>query len=136
MIDAYDKAVDIIYPNRPDPPLPPTIKAEDLAGDYFDPGYKNITLEAKPHPDRPNQVVLVADRSNSTWKASAEMHHVTGDWWVMYMRDPTMNVPFAREALRAKFKIGPDGKPTALEVDLKTTMDPQSEGKVLFVRRD
>jgi hypothetical protein len=80
-----DESVDILYPKLPKPPLPPTVNITELQGIYYDPGYGRITLREEPHPDRSDEKILVADRHDMTWKYQMRLHHVSGDYWIIYL---------------------------------------------------
>ncbi|KAF5268800.1 hypothetical protein FOXYS1_294, partial [Fusarium oxysporum] len=80
-----DEAVDILYPERPQPPLPPTLNITELEGISYDPGYGRITLREDPHPGGSGEKVFVADRHDMTWKHQMRLHHVSGDYWTIYL---------------------------------------------------
>ena len=107
-----------------------------LAGTYYNAGYKNITLRVEPHPKNSGEEILVADRKDSTWVYQIRLHHVCGDWWIMYMvLLPNPGVAF-REYLKAEFKIGPNGKSTGLEVEWWSRTSDMYEGTTLFKKVD
>lgn len=43
---------------------------------------------------------------------------------------------YNREYFKAEFRIGPDGKPAALEVNIQEQSAEQSENKILFIKAD
>ncbi|KAJ4326164.1 hypothetical protein N0V84_003214 [Fusarium piperis] len=132
-IKCYDKALDNVYPNRPHPPIPSPVSVKNLAGKYYDPGYKTIELRAVPHPGKPGEEMLVAEREDASWLMHMRLHHVSGTWWIMYALE--MGSPnLFREYEQVEFKIGHDGKATALEVDFYALIGGQHEGKVVFNR--
>ncbi|EXK80438.1 hypothetical protein FOQG_15073 [Fusarium oxysporum f. sp. raphani 54005] len=130
-----DESVDILYPERPNPPLPPTVNITELQGIYYDPGYGQITLREEPHPDRSDEKILVADRQEMTWKYQMRLHHVSGDYWIIYL--PFLENPgYMVEFVAGEFKIGNNGKAVGLQVDWVSRFDDVVEGNVLFKRVD
>lgn len=122
-----------LFPKRPNPPIPSPVRVKDLAGKYYDPGYKTIELRAEPHPDNEGEEILVAERDDATWVIHMRLHHVSGTWWIMYAHE--MGSPnLFRESEQVEFKIGHDGRATALEVDFYSLIGNQHEGKVVFNR--
>jgi hypothetical protein len=106
-----------------------------LQGIYYDPGYGRIALREQPHPDRSDEKILVADRQEMTWKYQMNLHHVSGDYWVVYL--PLLENPgYFTEFVAAEFKIGNDGKPVGLQVDWVDRVTDEVEGKVLFKKVD
>ncbi|KAM0439950.1 hypothetical protein ACHAPT_001050 [Fusarium lateritium] len=132
-IESYDKAIDNLFPKRPSPPITSPVSVKDLAGKYYDPGYKTIELRAEPHPDKQGEEILVADRDDATWRTQMRLHHISGTWWIMYALQ--MGSPgIIRKCEQAEFKLGHDGRPTALEVDFYSLVGNEHEGKVAFNR--
>ncbi|EWY89717.1 hypothetical protein FOYG_10518 [Fusarium oxysporum NRRL 32931] len=100
-----DEAVDILYPERPQPPLPPTLNIPELEGIYYDPGYGRITLREEPHLGGSGEKVFVADRHDMTWKHQMRLHHLSGDYWIIYL--PVLENPgYIVEFVAREFKIG------------------------------
>ncbi|KAL5592489.1 hypothetical protein FOBRF1_013515 [Fusarium oxysporum] len=130
-----DESVDILYPERPNPPLPPTVNTTELQGIYYGPGYGQITLREEPHPDRSDEKILVADRQDMTWKYQMRLHHVSGDFWIIYL--PLLENPgYMIEFVAGEFKIGSNGRVIGLEVDWVYRAADEIEGKVLFKKVD
>ncbi|KAF4468929.1 penicillin-binding [Fusarium albosuccineum] len=132
-IGEYNKAIDIVYPDRPDTPVPSPASIKDLAGTYYDPGYKTIELRVEPHPDKQGEPILAADRMDSTWQIQMRLQHVSSTWWILRAWQPGSPQLF-REFAQVEFKLGVDGKPTALVVDFYARLGGQHEGKVVFNR--
>ncbi|KAL7799198.1 beta-lactamase/transpeptidase-like protein [Trichoderma ceciliae] len=130
----YENAVDVLYPERPDPALPSTLAVSELVGTYYDPGYGDITLREEPHPHTPGEKILVADRPDTTWKFSMHFYHVTGDHWVIYLPAPMYSGMRFDEFVAGEFKLGVDGKASGVEVIWVNRMSAMLEGKVLFKR--
>lgn len=130
----YENAVDVLYPERPDPVLPSTLNTSELVGTYYDPGYGNITLREEPHPDKPGEKILVADRPETTWKYAMHFYHVSGDHWIVYLPAPIYSGTKFKDFQAAEFKVGADGKAWGVEVLMESRTDPMPEGKVLYKR--
>ncbi|KAL6875186.1 beta-lactamase/transpeptidase-like protein [Trichoderma novae-zelandiae] len=130
----YENAVDVLYPERPDPVLPSTLNTSELVGTYYDPGYGNITLREEPHPDKPGEKILVADRPETTWKYSMHFYHVSGDHWIVYLPAPIYSGTKFTDFQAAEFKVGADGRAWGIEVLMESRTDPMPEGKVLYRR--
>ncbi|KAK2666513.1 Beta-lactamase/transpeptidase-like [Fusarium oxysporum f. sp. vasinfectum] len=130
-----DESVDILYPERPNPPLPPTVNITELEGTYDGPGYGQITLREEPHPDRSDEKILVADRQDMTWKYQMRLHHVSGDFWIIYL--PLLENPgYVVEFVAGEFKMGSNGRVIGLEVDWVYRAADEIEGKVVFKKVD
>ncbi|KAK2592310.1 hypothetical protein QQS21_010000 [Conoideocrella luteorostrata] len=130
-MNQVNRAVDILFPDRPSPTLPPTINATELQGTYRSQGYGTVTFEIEAHPTHPDQKILAAYRPEMVWRYYMKLHHVSGDYWIMYlggMENPTL----FREYQACQFKIGIDSKAVGFEVDWKDTIRGISEGTVWF----
>ncbi|KAK5995069.1 hypothetical protein PT974_03462 [Cladobotryum mycophilum] len=123
----FKNAVDELYPNSPDPPLPSKLTMEELAGTYYDAGYGKITLRVQPHPDpdRAGENILVAYRPESTFKYSMKFEHVSDQYWILYLMTADGG-GYLDQILAAKFRVGVDGMVSGLEVEM--------EGKIMFER--
>ncbi|KAM0265635.1 hypothetical protein ACHAQJ_000069 [Trichoderma viride] len=130
----YEHAVDVLYPKRPDPALPSTLALSELVGTYYDPGYGNITLREEPHPGKPGEKILVADRPETTWRYSMHFHHVTGDYWIVYLPSSLFSGFNFEEYVAGEFKLGADGKVSGIEVIWENRLDAMFEGKVFYKR--
>lgn len=126
--------MDVVYPKRPDPVLPSPLAVSEFVGTYYDPGYGNFTLREELHPDKPGEKILVADRPETTWNYSMHFHHVTGNYWIVYMPSVIWSGVKFKEFSGAEFKLGADGKPVGVEVTWENHMDTMYEGQVLFKR--
>jgi hypothetical protein len=88
-------------------------------------------LREEPHPDRSDETILVADRHDMTWKYQMRLHHVSGDYWIIYL--PLLQNPgYIVEFVAGEFKIGSNGKVIGLDVDWVNRAADEIEGKVLF----
>lgn len=109
-------AVEALYPNIPEQPLPSPCKTGNLVGTYTDLGYGSFTLRQELHPDKHNGTLLVAGRSEMTWKYKLEMHHVLGDHWVVYIKHLEIPNPKLVEFSSMEVKVGHDGRCLALDI--------------------
>lgn len=116
-------AVNVLFPNRPKSPLPSTLKTSDLAGKYRHSGYGPVELREKPHPTNENQTILVTGDDD-------ELHHVTGDFWVLYLIDGNGPAGF----YSAQFAVGVDGKAASLAVDVFDRREMVDEGTIVYLR--
>lgn len=131
--EGLDNALDIAFLNRPQKIVAPTTSIQRLAGTYYDPGYKNLTLQVKSHIDTANEV-LVGFRENDTWPIRFDLHHVSSDWWIMYMEEVQSPTIFSRGFARAEFEFGVDGSPTALvmQFDMSKSEAERRDTRVRF----
>ncbi|KAK7426709.1 hypothetical protein QQZ08_006745 [Neonectria magnoliae] len=137
LTEDYNKGVETIYPNRPDPPLPSPLSAKDLAGTYYNLGYKGLTLRVEANPENPDGETLVCDRHDGTWRFSMRFHHVTGNWWLLVMEQDVKNPPrFMQQWERVEFNIGPDGKAAAFAIGWYDRMGNKYESTIEFKRVD
>ncbi|ROW03036.1 hypothetical protein VMCG_05697 [Cytospora schulzeri] len=132
-----ENAISEYYPNKPVPPLSPSLPIEAYTGTYFHPGYLNFTLEvATPGSTTRSKAALTATRKDMTWPTFNEFEHVTGEYWMMfqYMLD-NPGGPM-KEYAPAQFRIGTNGVAEALGITwLSTTLTEDTvEGLVWFDR--
>lgn len=102
-------------------------------GSYYDPGYGTITFREETIPDRPDEKILVADRTEMTWKYRVRLQHAFGDYWVVRVTTP-WNPTLFDEFLPGEFQRGNDGKVSALEIEWASRMGNMYEGKTSFKR--
>jgi CubicO group peptidase (beta-lactamase class C family) len=130
-------ALDDLYPDRADPPLPPTLPIKKYTGTYFHTAYRNITLNLPPpafDPERLNNRTLVADRSDSTWQSRLEFRHVSGEYWIVYLDSLHAPESVFQEVAAARFNIGVDGKPDKLGINWQEALEGTREVSVWFDR--
>lgn len=125
----------ILYPHRPKTPLPPTLSIQAHTGTYEDVGYGQITFTIGTHPASPDETTLVAERMDRAWNETVRMEHISGDYWIWrsYIAHGPIE-PVA--ALKAEFKVGPEGIISGLEVvnfELKEGVD---EGIISYKKLD
>ncbi|OAA72935.1 Beta-lactamase/transpeptidase-like protein [Akanthomyces lecanii RCEF 1005] len=117
---------DELFPDRPKVPLPSPVKMSDLAGFYHHAGYGTIYLTEQ---QQGNQTILSADRGEMVEQHGLRLHHVSGNFWNIHVVDSTNST----EAYWAgEFKIGVDGKPTALEVRFSPPGTEADEAPVIY----
>lgn len=131
MLSQPKNALDVLFPDRPKTPLPPTLDISQLAGTYNHPGYGPLVLREEPHPDKPDEKTLVSDREGTSWSQKWRFHHVSGDFWIAYIELYTY---YMNTAVHAEFKFGVDGRPMGVEVELRNQGANLTEAIVLFKR--
>lgn len=108
------------------------MNTSELAGTYYDPGYGTVTLFQEPHPDKADETILVANRTDIIWTQQWRLHHVSGDYWTLNGKLLFCNINLVLEFYAAEFKIGVDGKVAGLEVNFNDRDRQVNEGRVLF----
>ncbi|PFH58227.1 hypothetical protein XA68_14006 [Ophiocordyceps unilateralis] len=126
-------ATNVLYPDRPKSPLPPSLKPSAFAGRYHNAGYGTIDLEVKPHPSKPDETILVADRKDFEVRYQLKLHHVSGDFWVAYIESPD-RAPGPTLFYRAQFALGSDGKAASLAITLYNREEMVLEGVAVYDR--
>ncbi|KAM4057712.1 reverse transcriptase (RNA-dependent DNA polymerase) [Hirsutella rhossiliensis] len=126
-----EKADDILFPERPKRPSPPSIKPSELTGLYSNLGYGQITLFQELLSANLDETVLVADRIELLWAQQWRLHHVSGDYWTLYSK-MLLGINAVTRFYAAEFKIGVDGKVAGLEVSMYDRYGGVNEGTVLF----
>lgn len=128
-------ALDRLYPDRPNPALPPSLQTSCFVGIYEDPGYGSFTLREEPSPDKPGETILVADRPRTTWRYVMKMHHVTGDYWMIYTELQGVADAIANSTVGGQFKIGVDGKVSSLDIHWENYLGPATDGGVVSFKK-
>ena len=126
-----ENADEILYPERPKQPQPSSLRVSELAGTYHDAGYGTVTLFEEPHPDKPDESLLAANRTELLWAQKWQMHHVSGNFWTSINKLLISNINIDLEIHAAEFKIGVDGKVHGFEVAVSDRNGPHEE-RVLF----
>lgn len=123
-------AKNILYPNLPETPLPSSVKASQIAGTYQDAGYGEFIFEERPHPDDASKSILVATREEFLIAPRCELHHVSGDYWIMWvMHPPTKSI---MDWQPVTVKVGPDGEVSELEVKYQLFYEKTDQGSVFL----
>lgn len=107
---------------------------DKYAGTYYHPAYQYINLRVaeSSHSNSKSTIKLVADRPDVTWKLSMEFEHVSGEYWVVYLRFAHSKNGIMDEVSPAQFKIGADGSVEALGVTWGSTPDAMVDGLIWF----
>ena len=116
---------DLLYPERPETPLPSPLNATQLEGKYVDNGYGALEIMAKDHGD----ATLAAKRRDFT-----QMHfrHVTGNFWTVgFYSEPS---DITELFMAGEFHIGVEGQATGFTLSLSPVGADMNEGKVYFGR--
>ena len=92
----------IFYPSVPDPPIPASLPLESYTGTYFNAGYHNVSIILKNDQ-------LFFNRSEATWKVNADLEHISGDYFMVYVDSMTAPGFIFRDPVPAEFKVGADG---------------------------
>ncbi|KAI9151671.1 D-aminopeptidase [Paramyrothecium foliicola] len=126
--------LDQLYPDRTTPPIPSALDTSKLAGSYYHPAYGTMVFREAPHPDKPDEKILITDREDMTWRYRLSLHHVSGDHWISYKSVPSSPSIFTAGAYRCKFNIGPHGEVASLEIDWYDILFGASEGTATLER--
>lgn len=129
----FANATNILFPNRPSPPLPPTLKPALLAGKYHHEGYGSLVLTEGPHDDKNKESILVAERPEFVWSQSVTLEHASGDYWTARWR-VTYDNPEDGSFFKARFVMGSDGRVSGLEVEYRQGVDGFLDGVVFYER--
>lgn len=123
---SYDSAVDDLYPQRADPPLPRSLPLVEYTGTYFHPAYQNVTIGLGE-----DGVQLRAGRHDFVWSMTFDFEHVSGEYWIIYIdmaKSPNLlNGQFAK----AEFRTGANGKVTEVAIEF---LEDGSEGIITFAK--
>ncbi|KAI1458097.1 beta-lactamase/transpeptidase-like protein [Annulohypoxylon moriforme] len=135
-----ETAVEELYSERADPPLPRALALQEYIGVYSHPAYQNITLElvdgadttARINPAKAeNKGELKANRGNMEWQMMFEFIHVSGEFWAVII--DMLNSPNSLngQLARAEFVVGIKGKVDKLKMEF---LEDGSEGVIVFDR--
>lgn len=125
-----DNAVDILYPAKPDPPLPSPLDASQLVGTYFNEGYGVLHIDkAEPGSRAP----LVARRDDMLFMYALRFKHVSGAFWVIEVwYDDTNSMA---DFWGGEFVAGVDGGVEGLTVKIGTGERDAKGGSVWFEKK-
>ncbi|KAJ6780340.1 hypothetical protein PWT90_08077 [Aphanocladium album] len=133
-----DTAMQTLFPNRGDTPMPCPIKTSDLAGTYQDKGYGKLVFKEIPHQEavsaKNGETILEAERRDAFVPMRFRLVPATGLHWLVYMKAVDEGEDSLSLSMRSEFKVGFDGKVEALEVDFSNAMLGLEDGKVLFTK--
>lgn len=133
---AKDTAMEDLFPNRGDTPLPCPFKTGELVGKYRDAGYGTMSFTEVPHFKEENakngETMLEGVRRDACIAMRYRLVPATGLHWLAYMKPVNESEDAMCITMRAEFKVGIDGKVEALEIDYTNEMLGVEDGKVLF----
>ncbi|KAM3524836.1 hypothetical protein NHJ13051_004338 [Beauveria bassiana] len=137
----FNNATNILYPSYATNGASLAVDYDLFVGTYSSPGYGNYTFaveDALPLPgaNSTNQTLqkqLVATRADLIIPMRMILRHVAGDYWVAYLI-PILGSAAKRSFYAAKFVVGGDGKPTALEITWQGAVERLSEVTTRFDR--
>ncbi|KAI1100791.1 beta-lactamase/transpeptidase-like protein [Jackrogersella minutella] len=134
-----ETAVEDLYPERADPPLPRALPLEDYVGVYSHPAYQIVTLQLTEENttsatnSRPKRAgkrgELKAIRDDMEWQMTFEFIHVSGELWAVVI--DMLNTPnmLNGQLARAEFVVGVKGTVDKLKMEF---MEDGSEGVIAF----
>jgi len=125
----WESALETVYPDRADPPVPRTLPLRAYAGTYFHPGYQNLTLTLQGSEDEKEGPRLVAKFVGASWRTTCDVAHVSGEHWLAYCEMPLQSF---RDYAAARSEIGANGAVEAIVLDLRGINDEASEGSIRF----
>lgn len=106
----------------PDCPEPLGVSIQEVAGSYYNAGYKGLVLEIK-------EGKLVADCSDRCWPFDLTFTHLSGSRFVAGRKDSWSGE--ATSKLKAKVRIGKGGEVESLGV----AFEPKLEGQLIWFDR-
>ena len=128
-----DQAIEKLFPDLPNKRLPSSFDIDQLTGLYEDAGYGKLPLRVGSSAEYQEEQVLIADRSDMTFKHEIVLEHVSGDYWTakanIGVKSEIMIMYFA-----AKVVAGVDGKPAAWEMKMSLSADEPGDGIVIWKR--
>ena len=114
-----------LYPNAPSTPeVALALRLEQYAGDYTHPGYGTLTLSAKKDDEGP----YLYSSIKRVFSRELTLRHVNAEHWIG--TSWAGSFPVIRR-LRARSKIGADGKMEGFEIAMEPAMP---ESLFLFTR--
>ncbi|KAI1777305.1 beta-lactamase/transpeptidase-like protein [Hypoxylon cercidicola] len=139
MLKLADTAVEKLYPDRADPPLPRALPLQDYVGTYFHPAYRTVTIELAEGGDsssssgieKKKKGELKAVRDNMEWEMTFEFQHVSGESWAViidFLNTPNM---LNGQLARAEFVVGVKGTVDKLRMEF---LEDGNEGIIVFDR--
>ena len=135
MAKDYEDALSNSFPDIPEKPIPSTGSVNKLAGTYRNAGFFDFTMHVKSLAN--GEKVLSGSRDDGGFPIVFDLHHVSGDWWMMWMSNPqNPPMPEFRQWARVEFLFGADASPTAMEVQFSPAKpgEQNEKPKILFMR--
>lgn len=131
--------LDRLYPDRAQPPQPPSLPLADYTGTYHHPAYQNMTIElvdSNDYKESNYEVTFTAERRDHTWPTLCEFVHVSGEHWLLYTDMLYERSGNFKSYGRAWFDVGADGRAHTLVVEFWNADEDIIEGVVPFARVD
>ena len=134
----FANATNILYPKRPKTPLPPSLQMTEFVGTYHNEGYGWLVIKQEHDTSIHGGLVLIAERKhdNAAWEFSLRLHHVSADFWTVYLIDTNQPSALLSPFYEGHFTIGASGNVTALSILLFDRVEMVYEGNVLFDRAE
>ncbi|KAH7127364.1 beta-lactamase/transpeptidase-like protein [Dactylonectria macrodidyma] len=121
-----------LFPNQPNPPIPPSLDMSKFSGKYHAPGFGTYEFVEEASDEASTGKVLVAHRPDFLWKTRVTLRHVSGDFWVAFIALMD-NLEQEVDYFAAEFRFGVDGNPSGLEITFSDRLEANG-GKVLLER--
>lgn len=106
------ETVEELYTNLPDVRIPLALPLDKYAGEYTHAGYGTMVVECKDGK-------LQVDATDRTWRFKMSLEHVSGEFFVAERFDVDNHY---KDRMRAQFRLGADGKPRSLGLELVREM--------------
>lgn len=79
--------------------------------------------------------MLVAQRPNMVWDYEMRLKHVTGNYWINYIR--TIDIPDIDSGfMKARFEYGSDGSVSGLSIDFVGSFSPEWSNQVITFKKE
>jgi hypothetical protein len=138
----YATAVETLYPNVTDKNrLPPALPLESYTGTFYSLGYQNITLAVEKAASTPEssdsnrKLRLVAEDHEHTWPRSMVFEHVSGEYWVVYLRLLTgPGTKIMKDYAGVEFMVSPDGTTKRVRIDWRDVPRDIVDGSTWYDR--
>jgi hypothetical protein len=137
-------AVKTLYPEvTDDNRLPATLPIERYAGTYYNSGYQNITLTLTQRdghiettgPSGERTLRLRAEQPDHTWPRSILFEHVSGEFWVAYVKLLTgPGTKLLWEYASVQFKLAPNGMASQIGIEWRDMMTGIVDGVIWYDR--
>lgn len=105
-------------------------------GTYYDAGYGTLKLREQLNPENEDEMILIASRPEMTWNYELGLHHVSGDYWIVYASVGGDADSLLSEFMKGWFILGVDGKISALNIHWGAELGDMDEGITSFERVD
>lgn len=120
---------ELLYPDVPSPPLPPTLPPSNHTGEFYDPGYGSLFVKLDCHEIDSKHSQETSDGEDCTLRVImperpslnlyVNLKHSTGDFWVGLGHLPVLQDPEQSVAcVKVQFRINDSGKVSQLGIDL------------------